>query len=92
MHTVRIAQYILRASVMGTTALAGSGKTLVEIQKQGEVQGKKSEEEETPRETVESSVQWTRDGFLRDQKAENWSLRNQEIISEESSIKNLRHM
>ena len=85
---------VLRAFVMGTTAWAGSGsgKTLVEIQKQGEVQGKKSEEEETPRETVESSVQWTRDGFLRDQKAENWSLWNQEIISEESSIKNLRHM
>ena len=85
---------VLRAFVMGTTAWAGSGsgKTLVEIQKQGEVQGKKTEEEETPRETVESSVQWTRDGFLRDQKAENWSLWNQEIISEESSIKNLRHM
>ena len=54
MHTVCIAQYILRAFVMGTTAWAGSGKTLVEIQKQGEVQGKKTEEEETPRETVDS--------------------------------------
>ena len=76
----------------GHNSRSGSSKTLVEIQKQGEVQGKKTEEEETPRETVESSVQWTRDGFLRDQKAENWSLWNQEIISEESSIKNLRHM